>query len=203
MSRLIKLDKPIIVEGKYDKITLENIVDTLIIQTDGFRIFKDKDKCEMIKTLAKRFGVIVLTDSDSAGNMIRGYIKKIAGDCEIINVYIPRIKGKEKRKEKGGKEGVLGVEGMTADIINEAFEKCGVFGKTVAKKSRKITKCDLFVCGLSGKENSSENRISFLKYISLPENLSSNAMLDVLNTIFEYTEFCEVVKKWQSKETEN
>lgn len=203
MSRLIKLDKPIIVEGKYDKITLENIVDTLIIATDGFRIFKDKDKCEMIKTLAQKFGVIVLTDSDSAGNMIRGYIKKIAGDCEIINVYVPRISGKEKRKEKGSKEGILGVEGMTADILTEAFSKCGVFGKCVAKKSKKITKCDLFTYGLSGGENSSEKRISFLKYISLPENLSSSAMLDVLNTIFDFNEFCEVVKKWRAKEMEN
>lgn len=203
MSRLIKLDKPIIVEGKYDKITLENVVDTLIISTDGFRIFKDSEKCEMIKTLAKRFGVIVLTDSDSAGNMIRGFIKKIAGDCEIINVYVPRIKGKEKRKLKSSKEGILGVEGIPIDVLKEAFERCGVFGKNVTGKSRKITKCDLFASGLSGCENSSKNRISFLKYISLPENLSSSAMLDVLNTIFEFTEFCEVIKKWQAKETEN
>ena len=103
---MIKIKSPVIVEGKYDKKTLENVIDALIIPTNGFGIFKDKDKCQMIRTLAEKFGVIVICDSDSAGNLIRAHIKNIVGDSKITNVYIPQIKGKEKRKSKGGKEGL-------------------------------------------------------------------------------------------------
>ena len=169
---MLKLAQPIIVEGKYDKITLENVVDALIIPTDGFSVFKDKEKCKLIRTLAQKFGVIVITDSDSAGNMIRAHIKNIVGDSEIINVYVPQIKGKEKRKVKPGKEGVLGVEGMTPEILISAFEKSGVTGKSVEKKTEKITKTDLFERGLSGCENSAERRQELLKKLELPQNLS-------------------------------
>jgi len=200
---LIKLEQPVIVEGKYDKITLENVIDALIIPTDGFGIFKNKDKCDMIRALAQKYGVIVMTDSDSAGNMIRAHIKKIVGDSEIINVYVPCLKGKEKRKQSHSKEGLLGVEGMTPEIIREALARCGVTGRETEKKQKAITKTDMFTAGLSGSENSAKARKDLLKRINLPENLSPNAMLDVLNTMFTYDEFLEVIEKWQGNQTKN
>ena len=155
---MIKLDKPVIVEGKYDKITLENIVDTLIITTDGFGIFKNKEKCDLIRCLAKKNGLIIMTDSDSAGAVIRSYIKKIASDCEIINVYVPELSGKEKRKDKPSKSGLLGVEGMTPEIIENALKKSGVFSVKTEER-RKITKADMYAFGLSGREDSKEKEI--------------------------------------------
>ncbi|MBR7133794.1 MAG: DUF4093 domain-containing protein [Clostridia bacterium] len=186
---MIRLEQPVIVEGKYDKITLENVIDALIIPTNGFGIFKDREKCELIRTLAKRSGIIIMTDSDSAGAMIRAHIKKISGDGRIINVYVPCLKGKEKRKSTQSREGLLGVEGMTPEIITKALERSGVCGKYIEKKGKKITKTDMYLAGLSGGENSSEKRREYLKKLSLPENLSPNAMLDILNTIFTYEEF--------------
>ncbi len=188
---MIRLDRPVIVEGKYDKITLENVIDTLIIATDGFRIFKDAEKCAMIRKVAEKNGIIIMTDSDSAGALIRSYIKKIVGEAEIINVYVPCLKGKEKRKSVPSKEGLLGVEGMNGDVILKSLERSGVFGTKTAIPSRKITKNDMFLLSLSGNENSSEKRKSLLRNLNLPENLSSSAMLDVLNNLFTYDEFCE------------
>lgn len=200
---MIKLDKPIIVEGKYDKITLENVVDGLIIPTDGFGIFKNKEKRDMIRLLAKRFGLIVITDSDSAGNMIRSYIKNIAGDCDITNVYVPRIAGKEKRKSHAGKEGILGVEGMKTEVLYEALLKCGVNVSLTDEKSRKITKTDFYLAGLSGRHDSSAKRKAMLKRLSLPENLSANAMLDVVGRILSYEEFLKVASECQSSQAES
>ena len=192
---MIKLSQPVIVEGKYDKIALENVIDALIIPTNGFSVFKNPEQCELIRTLAERYGVIVMTDSDNAGNMIRAYIKKIVGSSTITNVYIPQIKGKEKRKAKFGKEGLLGVEGMTPEILIAALERSGVTGRAVADNSKKITKLDLFERGLSGGENSAQKRKELLQFLSLPTNLSPNAMLDILNAILTYDEFCEVTNK--------
>ncbi len=188
---MIRLDRPVIVEGKYDKITLENVIDTLIIATDGFRIFKDAEKCAMIRKVAEKNGIIIMTDSDSAGALIRSYIKKIVGECEIINVYVPCLKGKEKRKSAPSKEGFLGVEGMNGDVILKSLERSGVFAAKTAAPSRKITKNDMFLLSLSGNKNSSEKRKALLKKLNLPESLSSSAMLDVLNNLFTYDEFCE------------
>lgn len=195
MKKLIKITQPIIVEGKYDKITLENVVDTLIIATNGFSIFKDTEKCALIRTLAQKDGVIVLTDSDSAGNLIRSHIKNIVGDGRIINVYVPQLKGKERRKDTHSKEGFLGVEGMSKAVILEALNKSGVFSKEVEENCRKITKTDMFLASLSGSENSSKNRVKFLKYLGLPQNLSPNAMLDILNTLLTFAEFEKAVEE--------
>lgn len=192
---MIKIDIPIIVEGKYDKITLENVVDTLIIPTNGFRIFKDKDKCDLIRAFAKRDGIIVLTDSDSAGNLIRNHIKNIVADGKIINVYVPQLKGKEKRKASASKEGFLGVEGLSKEVLTKALLKSGVTACEVAEKGVKITKTDMYVCGLSGVENASENRKTLLKYLSLPDNLSANATKDVLNTLLSLEDFERAVKE--------
>lgn len=188
MRRLIRLDKPVIVEGKYDKIALQNVIDALIITTDGFGIFKNKEKRDLIRRLARKNGVIIMTDSDSAGAMIRSYIKKTVSDCEIINVYVPELRGKEKRKSKPSKSGLIGVEGMSPEIIENALRKSGVFSVR-AEERRKITKADMFAFGLSGREDSREKRKSFLRLLDLPESLSSSAMLDVLNNSFTFEEF--------------
>ncbi len=190
---MIKLDMPVIVEGKYDKITLENVIDALIIPTNGFAVFKDSQKCELIRLFAKRQGIIVLTDSDSAGNMIRAHIKNIAGGGKIINVYVPQLKGKEKRKATASKEGFLGVEGISKEVLTEALLKSGVAVSSTERKAPKITKTDMFVNGLSGTANAADNRKRLLRYLDLPENLSSNAFLDVLNTLFDKNEFEKVV----------
>lgn len=195
---LIKITQPIIVEGKYDKITLSNVVDTLIIATNGFSIFKDKEKCALIRTLAHRDGVIVMTDSDSAGNIIRSHIKNIVDGGKIINVYVPLIKGKEKRKDTYSKEGFLGVEGMSKEIIAEALEKSGVLYSETRKGTPKITKTDMYLLGLSGDECSKQKREELLMFLNLPHNLTANAMLDVLNTLFTKEEFIQEVAKWQS-----
>ena len=192
---MIKLNMPIIVEGKYDKITLENVVDTLIITTNGFRIFKDKQKCELIRMFAKRQGIIVLTDSDSAGNMIRAHIKNIVAGGKIINVYVPQLKGKEKRKSSLSKEGFLGVEGLSKQVLIEALEKSGVTDFKTEKPTVKITKTDMFSNGLSGTENATENRKILLNFLNLPDNLSANATLDVLNTLLSKEEFEKAVEE--------
>lgn len=194
---MIKVDRPIIVEGKYDKITLENVVDALIIPTDGFGIFKDKEKCDMIRLFAKKQGIIVMTDSDTAGSIIRGYIKKIASDCDIINVYVPSLYGKEKRKTKPSKQGLLGVEGMTKEVIEQALLKSGVICGKVKPDTKKITKLDLFEAGLSGNAESKLKRQSFLMFLNLPKTLTANAMLDVLNNFYSFEEFEAVIEKWQ------
>ena len=200
---MIRLDRPVIVEGKYDKIALENIVDALIITTDGFGIFKNREKCDLIRQLARKNGVIIMTDSDSAGAVIRSYLKKIISDCEIINVYVPELRGKERRKTKPSKSGLIGVEGMSPEIIEEALKRSGVF--SVKKENgRKITKTDMFVLGLSGREDSSLKRKDFLRFLGLPESLSSSAMLDVLNNMLTADEFYEKAELWNKgiKKTE-
>lgn len=187
---------PVIVEGKYDKITLENVIDTLIIPTNGFAIFKNKEKCDLIRRLAQKTGIIIMTDSDFAGAQIRTHIKNITGGANIINVYIPQLKGKEKRKTTFSKQGFLGVEGMSGEVILEALEKSGVFSRTV-EKGRKITKTDMFVLGLSGGSDSGKKRQDFLKFCDLPQDLSPNAMLDIINTIYSYDDFLKVAIEWQ------
>lgn len=191
---MIKLDRPVIVEGKYDKITLENVIDALIIPTDGFGIFKNREKIEMIRALSKDKGVIVMTDSDSAGAVIRAYLKKVLGDTEIINVYVPALGGKERRKAKYSKEGLLGVEGMSPEIIADALKKSGAAVERAPEK-RKITKTDMFTAGLSGREDSAAARRDFLRFLGLPQSLSSSAMLDVINNMMTYEEFTEKVRQ--------
>ena len=200
---LIKITQPIIVEGKYDKITLGNVVDTLIITTNGFSLFRDKEKCELIRTLAKRDGVIVLTDSDSAGNLIRSHIKNIADGGKIINVYLPLLKGKEKRKSAPSKEGFLAVEGMAKEEIEHALKRSGVLCRQVAENTPKITKTDMYILGLSGGENSQANRKQVLEYLNLPINLSPNAMLDIVNTLFTKDEFIKAVSECRNQQDKN
>lgn len=200
---MIRLDIPILVEGKYDKITLENVIDATIIPLNGFRIFKDTQKIALIKRLAAEKGIIIMTDSDSAGTFIRSRLKGILDDTKIINVYVPCLKGKEKRKSAPSKEGLLGVEGISKQQILDSLERSGVFEVADFKEKEPITKTDLFELGLSGNSDSKEARQELLSYLSLPANLSPNAMLDILNTLFDREGFIEVIKEWQEKKTKN
>ncbi len=192
---MIKLKEAVIVEGKYDKIKLSNFIDATIIATNGFSVFKDSQKRRLIKLLAEKNGIIVITDSDSAGMVIRSYIKKICGENSIKNVYIPQISGKEKRKNSPSKEGFLGVEGIDDSIITEALNKCGILTENCERKVP-ITKQDLFKCGLSGQTDSRIKREEFALFSGLPKGMSSSAFLDALNAVYGYDEFLKAVEIW-------
>ncbi len=195
---MIKLSEAVIVEGKYDKIRLSNIIDATIIQTDGFALFKDKDKRELIRLFALTCGIIVITDSDKAGQLIRSHIKNIAADGKITNVYLPPIIGKEKRKAAPSAEGLLGVEGTDDEIIIKALEKAGLTLDSTEKRGREISKTDLFTLGLSGGERSREKRESLCRFLKLPI-LPSNTLLDAINTLYSYNEFTEMINKWKEE----
>ena len=184
---MIKIDQAIIVEGKYDKIKLASIVDAVIIVTNGFGIFKDTEKLALIRYYAEKTGIIILTDSDSAGRKIRGYIKGAVSNGKITNVYIPDIFGKEKRKEKPSAEGKLGVEGIKPEILLAAFEKSGITPSENIS-SGGITKLTHFELGLSGGKNSSELRHRLQKKLGLPELLSAASLVEVLNTMTDRKE---------------
>ena len=182
----------IVVEGKYDKIKLESLVDGLILTTDGFRIFKDKQKRDLIRALAQKQGVIVLTDSDVAGFKIRSLIRSVARDASVINLYIPQIPGKEKRKSTPSKEGTLGVEGLDAELLRELFIKHGVLGGR-KEPIRPVTRMDLMEDGLCGGENSAGKRAWVLKELELPPYLSTKALIQVINRLMSYEEYRELV----------
>lgn len=181
---MIKIKQAIIVEGKYDKITLSSLVDAVIISTNGFSIYKDEEKKALIQALAEKTGIVILTDSDSAGFQIRSHLRNIVKKGEIINVYIPDIFGKERRKAKPSKQGKLGVEGMSQNVLLEAFQKAGVFADEAAPKRELITKADLMNMGLIGCDNAAEKRAAFQKKLGLPELLSANMLIEILNVMF-------------------
>lgn len=198
MKRLIKLKQAVIVEGKYDKIRLENIIDAVIITTDGFGIFKDKDKKSLIKILAEKCGIIILTDSDSAGQMIRKHIEKFVPKEQFVSVYVPTILGKEKRKTTPSAQGIIGVEGTDDAIILQVLTKAGLVGEQTLKKGRKITKTDLFNIGVSGTDGSKEKREKLCLYLGLPP-LPANSLLDVINSLYGYEDFILEVEKWKQE----
>ncbi len=183
---MIKIKQAVIVEGKYDKIKLSNIIDAPIIQTDGFGIFKDKELQKLIRRLAEKDGILVLTDSDSAGFKIRSFIGSTVDPKYITNAYIPDIFGKEKRKDEPSKEGKLGVEGVPEQVIIEALENAGVLCEKTEPVQRPITKQDFYELGLTGKKDSSAKRLKLLAFYDLPSRLNTNALIKVLNCITDY-----------------
>ncbi len=198
---MIKLEQAVIVEGRYDKIKLSSIIDGLIIETDGFGIFKDREKQRLIRRLAEEKGIIIMTDSDSAGFKIRSFLGGSIPADRITHVYMPDIFGKEKRKTEPSKEGKLGVEGVPKKIILEALDKAGVTCyETKSSSKREITNVDLYELGLSGGKNSRAKREKLLKYLGLPTRLSTSAFVKVLNTFTTYDEFIEKSKDCFSKE---
>ena len=186
---MIKIKQAIIVEGKYDKITLSSFVDAVIIPTNGFSIYKDRETAELIKLFAEKTGIIILTDSDSAGIQIRNRLKSIIKSGEVINVFIPEISGKEKRKRAPSSQGLLGVEGMTKEVLLKAFERAGVFSEEREKNENPVTKADLLDLGLVGKENSSRLREQLLRELGLPTKLSANMLLETVNVMYSRGEF--------------
>lgn len=184
----IKIDRIVVVEGKYDQIKLSSLIDGVIIRTDGFRIYKDKEKSALLRTLGKQKGLLVLTDSDRAGFQLRGYIRSIAKDADIKQVYIPQIKGKERRKERPGKENLLGVEGIDVQTLYTLLQKAGVSvqKETAGDDVRRITKLDFFEDGLSGGADAAKKRALLLKHLGLPSYLTANALLEVINSMMTY-----------------
>ena len=191
MEEKIKLTEAVIVEGKYDKIKLSNILDAFIIETNGFAIFKDKSKLSFIKKLAKERGIIILTDSDHAGFMIRNYISSGVPKEQIKNVYIPDIFGKEKRKDTPSKEGKLGVEGMTKEVILASFEKAGV-SSTSSVCDNPITTVDFYDLGLTGGAKSKAKRKAVCKALDLPEFLSTSSLISCINNFMTKEEFFDL-----------
>lgn len=185
---MIKVSEAVIVEGRYDKIKLSNILDALIIETNGFGIFKDKERLAFIRRLARERGIILITDSDHSGFQIRNYIANGIPKDRIKHIYIPDIYGKEKRKKEPSKEGKLGVEGISDDILIKLFEKCGVDCKAVSPENR-ITNYDLYAAGISGTENAGIKRKKLLSSLDLPEFLSVNSLLSYLNNQMTKDEF--------------
>ena len=192
---MIKVKQAIIVEGRYDKIRLNSLVDAVIVPTNGFGLFKDAETAELIKTLARTTGIIILTDSDSAGFKIRSRIRSIVKEGEIINVYIPDIFGKERRKAAPSKEGKLGVEGMSGEVLLTAFEKAGVFADRTEGNSDPVTKADLMELGLVGGENSAQRRAALQRGLGLPERLSANMLLEIVNVMYTREAFLEKARE--------
>lgn len=187
----LKIKEAIVVEGKYDQIKLSRLFDTLVIPTNGFDIYKNKNKLNMLKQLAEKNGIIILTDSDSAGFRIRNHLRNCLGDVCVKNAYIPEIEGKEKRKDAPSKEGLLGVEGISDELIIQA-----VMSQTqqVEKSDDKITKTDFFELGLTGGADSAEKRAKLCKKLGLPVKISANQLISALNNLYTKEEFYKVLK---------
>lgn len=183
----IKLDIPVIVEGKYDVIKLSSIIDGQIIKTDGFSIFKSEETKSYIRQIAEKKGVIVLTDSDGGGLVIRNHLKSILPKDKVIHLYPPQVEGKEKRKTAPSKEGFLGVEGLDAHILRNLFAPFENTKEDTPKKS--VTKLDFFEDGLTGSPDSANKRNALKKRLGLPMNMSANALIDTINLLYSYEEY--------------
>lgn len=195
---MVKIREAIVVEGRYDKNTLSQVVDAPILETAGFGIFKDKQQMALLRRVAEKRGLIVFTDSDGAGFVIRNHIKSAIPGKYLKHAYIPDIPGKERRKPAPGREGKLGVEGMTPAVLEQVLRRAGA---TVldeapgqdAKTAPALTKADLFSAGLTGRPDSAARRLALLKRLELPEHMSANALLNVLNGCYSREEARELL----------
>jgi ribonuclease M5 len=197
---VLKIKEAIVVEGRYDKNTLSQIVDSTIFETNGFGIFKDSQKMELLRRVAEKRGLIVFTDSDGAGFVIRNRIKSCIPAEYLKHAYIPDIYGKERRKAAPGKEGKLGVEGMTREVIYDALRRCGatIEGENVTPAAS-ITKQDMMELGLSGGRDSAAKRLALLKKLNLPEHMSANALLQALNVLYRLDELTAIMNDLPNK----
>lgn len=192
---MVKIREAIVVEGRYDKNTLLQIVDATIFETSGFGVFHDKAQLDLLRNVAKKRGLIVFTDSDGAGLVIRNYLKGSIPSEFIKHAYIPDVMGKERRKTAPGKEGKLGVEGMKPEVILEALRRAGAtFGEEEEHASCRITKQDLMDLGLSGGKNAAQKRLELLKKLDFPANMSANSMLQALNFLYSLQELQQILK---------
>ena len=192
---MIGVKEVIVVEGRYDKNTLSQIVDAVIIETGGFGVFSDREKLALLRRMAEKRGLIILTDSDGAGFVIRNYLRGALPKDKVKHAYIPDVEGKEKRKSSPSKEGKLGVEGMKPEALLEALRRAGATLDGVAAQSGgELTKADLFALGLSGGMGSALKRKELLKRLELPEKLTANALLDVLNALYGREELISLLR---------
>ena len=189
---MLKVNEVIVVEGRYDKNALSQVVDAVILETGGFAIFNDREKQKLLRTMAERRGLIVLTDSDGAGFVIRNFIKGCVDPKLVRHAYIPDIRGKEKRKTAPSKEGKLGVEGMRPQVLLDALRRAGASFEDSGETAPRITKADLYARGLSGGADSSSKRKALQKRLELPEHLSADALLDVLNALMSRDAFYDL-----------
>lgn len=193
---MLRIKQAIIVEGRYDKIRLSNITDAVVICTNGFSIYKDREKQELIKSLAAKTGIIILTDSDSAGFQIRSFIRSIVKQGEVLNAVTPDILGKERRKAQPSKQGKIGVEGIPDELIEQALINAGaVPEESPADRGEPVTRADLMDCGLIGGENCTQRRQRLQRYLGLPELLSAKLLLEVVNKMYTRSGFLEAVRK--------
>ena len=192
---MIKIREAIVVEGRYDRNTLSQIVDAPILETNGFGIMKDKQQLALLRKVASSRGLIIFTDSDGAGFVIRNYLKGAIPPAQLKHAYIPDIAGKERRKSAPGKEGKLGVEGMHPEVIVDALRKAGatIEGECTARSVGSITKQDLMELGLSGGPNSKDKRRRLLKKLDMPEHTSSNALLQAINLLLDIDELRRII----------
>ena len=192
---MVKIKEVIVVEGRYDKNTLRQVVDATIITTDGFQIFKDREKQALLRSLAQRRGLIVLTDADGAGQVIRGFLRGAVDPKQVRHAYIPDVPGKEKRKSAPSKEGTLGVEGMRPEVLLTALRNAGAtFDDSPAADAGSITKADLYRLGLSGGSGSAEKRRTLQKRLGLPARMSANQLLETLNIVTSLPELEALLK---------
>ena len=198
---MVKIRETIVVEGRYDKNTLSQILDATILETSGFGIFKDKQQMNLLRRVAEKRGLIVFTDSDGAGFVIRNHIKSTIPAKFLKHAYTPDIFGKERRKAAPGKEGKLGVEGMDREVILEALRRAGAtFEGEAAPTHSQITKQDMMALGLSGGKDSSTKRKALMKLLNLPERLSANAFLQTVNLLCTREEFCSIAEKLEQND---
>jgi ribonuclease M5 len=194
---MIRIKEAVVVEGRYDKNTLSQLVDTVILETDGFGVFKNGEKLALLRRIAEKRGLIILTDSDGAGFVIRNYLKGALPRDRVKHAYIPDVSGKERRKRRPGREGKLGVEGMSPAVLEEALRRAGatVMGEEEpGELPPALTKADLYAWGLSGGANSREKRSRLLAALGLPERLSPNAMLPVLSALYDRETLSDLLK---------
>ena len=194
---MLCLKEAIVVEGRYDKISLENLVDTEIFTTEGFGIFNDREKMSLLRRVAQKRGLIVLTDADGAGLVIRNRLRGAIDQRYLKHAYIPALPGKERRKSSPSKEGTLGVEGMKPELLEEALRRAGA--EVTDGRRIRLSKPDLYRMGLSGTANATERRRRLLSALELPENLSANAMLDALNSLYTPEEVSAAVLALQEQ----
>lgn len=193
---MFRIQEAIVVEGRYDKNTLSQVVDTLILETNGFGLFHDPERMALLRRAAEKRGLIVLTDSDGAGFVIRSRIKGAVPKELVKHAYIPDVYGKEKRKRKPGKEGKLGVEGMPPQVIEQVLRRAGAtfLGEAaIVENTRPLSKADMFAAGLTGGEGSAQRRLELLRRLELPEHMSANALLAVLNGCYSSEEARELL----------
>ena len=185
-----RVSEVIVVEGRYDKNTLSQVVDAVIIETSGFGVFNNKEKQQLLRTLAEKRGLIVMTDPDGAGLVIRNFVKSCVDPSLLRHAYMPEIFGKERRKSRASKEGKLGVEGMSADIIMQALRRCGAtIDGEQAQPSGGISMADMYAAGLAGKPDSASKRAELLESMSLPRKMTAQAFLPVLNALMSREDF--------------